>query len=616
MNTSRSPRRLATICGLALPIFALTLGAPAQPQPAPTTPSTPSTPRPPTRIDPKLPEVPRVTRPIDGRIVVRSANPDNITVVHIRESGKGAPAAAGVKNKTLSKEEFAALLKRPGVKVVTDKSLAKSMKNSEQVRAAMRERFAKVYGARAEVAELAKSPAKGGAPRIKVKTAKGQTQEVALLSADALIRDALAANAYTTDARHQASQYERVHKSVRGMNDAKAADALAKLPTPEQAAGMAAVEINKHLAAIVRLWVDIFKPTIGDGKPVTCAQEEGAGYGGDMTGDPAPGFSSNGLFNQCSWPLKNFNTCVRNQGARGSCVAFCVSAAAESLIAKNDNRWVNLSEQDVYKHFRLDWGPLPPDYLDDGYSSVIGLLAQMATFYRFPFERDWDYNPSYSRNPDTFANSCSNYNGGPCSNTNHQANHVCYTVRTEEVEQVVDEVCEFVETIPIIGGFLGEWVCEPVTKLIEVVKEVEVCVYEANIPGSSNYRIMSFVPFYDPILDPDIGIDLAKFYLGNANPVALGFNTPDSFDAATENGGFVQKGPASEKGRGGHCVMATGFVDNKNLPRGVPPGGGGGYIIVKNSWGPTFGDNGYAYLSYDWVKRWATSMAAVTAVGQ
>jgi C1A family cysteine protease len=61
-------------------------------------------------------------------------------------------------------------------------------------------------------------------------------------------------------------------------------------------------------------------------------------------------------------------------------------------------------------------------------------------------------------------------------------------------------------------------------------------------------------------------------------------------------------------------VLLTGFVDNKDLPRGVPPGDGGGYFIVKNSWGCDFGDQGYAYLPYSWVKKWGNEMIAVTGV--
>ncbi len=43
---------------------------------------------------------------------------------------------------------------------------------------------------------------------------------------------------------------------------------------------------------------------------------------------------------------------------------------------------------------------------------------------------------------------------------------------------------------------------------------------------------------------------------------------------------------------GGHAVLLTGYVDDETVP-------GGGYFIVKNSWGTGFGIDGYFYVAYN-----------------
>jgi C1A family cysteine protease len=69
--------------------------------------------------------------------------------------------------------------------------------------------------------------------------------------------------------------------------------------------------------------------------------------------------------------------------------------------------------------------------------------------------------------------------------------------------------------------------------------------------------------------------------------------------------------PGCECDRGGHAVLVNGLVDNTQLPAGAPPGSGGGYLIIKNSWSNCYGDAGYAYLPYDWVKAYALAVEVV-----
>jgi C1A family cysteine protease len=46
---------------------------------------------------------------------------------------------------------------------------------------------------------------------------------------------------------------------------------------------------------------------------------------------------------------------------------------------------------------------------------------------------------------------------------------------------------------------------------------------------------------------------------------------------------------------GGHAVMAVGYDDEKK------------YMIVRNSWGKNWGDNGYFYMPYEYFSSDALS---------
>lgn len=315
-----------------------------------------------------------------------------------------------------------------------------------------------------------------------------------------------------------------------------------------------------------------------------CAWEEGAGTGGDVSGNC--GFSDAGLYQNSHWPLKYRTTCVKDQGARGTCVAFAISAAVEALVARDENRWVNLSEQHLYYNEKNQWFALPPNF-GDGLISPLSVANQMLGGFRFAFENRWDYNPSWAReevvNPPfeyTYVNSCNGYNGTHCSNTNHQGDLVCATQCAG------------------VGPAQYCW---------------ETCAYTAAVSGNAQFRITDINPFFN-ILNPQGGAETARALLATGVPIVAGLNVVESFDAVSDDG-YVAFVSGHEDQRGGHAVLLTGYVANANVPAGSPPGSGGGYFVSKNSWGCDSGDGGYYYLPFDWVVKNVVSMTAVVGVG-
>ena len=66
----------------------------------------------------------------------------------------------------------------------------------------------------------------------------------------------------------------------------------------------------------------------------------------------------------------------------------------------------------------------------------------------------------------------------------------------------------------------------------------------------------------------------------------FGFDVFSSFDKIGSDGIMPVPNKTKEKFLGGHCVVAGGYDNDKEC------------FIVRNSWGPSWGDNGYFYIPY------------------
>lgn len=94
---------------------------------------------------------------------------------------------------------------------------------------------------------------------------------------------------------------------------------------------------------------------------------------------------------------------------------------------------------------------------------------------------------------------------------------------------------------------------------------------------------------YQNINNPFANINAIQLALALNTEVILGFNVTQEFQGAP--GGYIPF-DLSDLGTsvGGHVVHIVGFVSNADLAAdagtsGAPPGAGGGYFIIKNSWG-------------------------------
>ena len=80
-----------------------------------------------------------------------------------------------------------------------------------------------------------------------------------------------------------------------------------------------------------------------------------------------------------------------------------------------------------------------------------------------------------------------------------------------------------------------------------------------------------------------------KVALSEGLPVVFGFQVYQSFESEqVAKTGKVPMPKKDEQLLGGHAVLAVGYMDKGNS----------GSLIVRNSWGNEWGDQGYCYMSY------------------
>lgn len=305
-------------------------------------------------------------------------------------------------------------------------------------------------------------------------------------------------------------------------------------------------------------------------------QEEHSGNGTDRSGDAAihspppdkPGgskaHSALGLFNNFWWPLKYYETSVKCQGQRGSCSAFAITSAIEGVVAERRNRWVNLSEQDVYFNEKRN----EPGTADGAN------LVDWATYlsdhqYSPPYEDEWDYNPAIDRTDSDsgYRHSCDNYTEA-CSNTPGEGRHVCTTYN---------------------GSTYCGWAPQP----------------GVTASGWKAGGVYQLWPDGPSGASPVAPVNIMRYLLARGDSMVLQISTCNGFENAPSNG-FMSTDCSADFG--GHSIHVVGFLSNQTIgenPSYNPPSGaqgfGGGYFIVKNSWGTGYGDGGYVYVPASWI---------------
>jgi hypothetical protein len=301
-----------------------------------------------------------------------------------------------------------------------------------------------------------------------------------------------------------------------------------------------------------------------------------------------------GLVAKFRFPLKNFISPIKNQAKRGTCWAFAAIGAIESRERVQRGGTPNLSEQFFVYKVKGEWDKT--DFVD-GYDPNKALGLAVSNAQNLPDESFWTYNPAFGRGTSTdtsnaakdFLNSCDwtpdekNPNRprylGTCSDSAHQGRAVCTSVLLGGVNVPYCAVSKENHTGAGVAASQARTVWSSGQPFL-------LGVYRALL--ASGHTILANLPVHKGFEQlPASGILTDRRRITDVPNLLIP--------------GTALEAPGAS---GNHAVQLVGFIPNETLSEGGESGNalGGGYFILKNSWGCTWGDGGYAYVDADYVQ--------------
>jgi C1A family cysteine protease len=119
---------------------------------------------------------------------------------------------------------------------------------------------------------------------------------------------------------------------------------------------------------------------------------------------------------------------------------------------------------------------------------------------------------------------------------------------------------------------------------------------------ADNYETVKYF-CHDPFsknIPPSTVLASVKKYIAAGVPSMFGFYGFPSFNHSNVVGGIPYPCP-DERAQWGHAIVAVGYDDNKKIKNTKCNTETTGALLIRNSWGTGWGDNGYGWLPYDYV---------------
>ncbi|MEN6623086.1 MAG: C1 family peptidase [Smithella sp.] len=121
---------------------------------------------------------------------------------------------------------------------------------------------------------------------------------------------------------------------------------------------------------------------------------------------------------------------------------------------------------------------------------------------------------------------------------------------------------------------------------------------------AQNYQAIKYYRLDPQGTSADVLLTRIKTNLAAGLPSMFGFTVYSSISQADGNGGLIPYPTKGEKVEGGHAVAAVGYNDSIKIKNSNKNGiETTGALLIRNSWGTGWGDAGYGWLPYDYVRN-------------
>lgn len=119
---------------------------------------------------------------------------------------------------------------------------------------------------------------------------------------------------------------------------------------------------------------------------------------------------------------------------------------------------------------------------------------------------------------------------------------------------------------------------------------------------AQSYQAIQYFRLDPPATPRDVLLSRVKTNLAAGLPSMFGFTVYSSISQASV-GGKIPFPCSGEKILGGHAIVAVGYDDAKTIKNTICGVETTGALLIRNSWGTTWGDKGYGWLPYEYVLR-------------
>lgn len=113
---------------------------------------------------------------------------------------------------------------------------------------------------------------------------------------------------------------------------------------------------------------------------------------------------------------------------------------------------------------------------------------------------------------------------------------------------------------------------------------------------AQNYKTIRFYRHDPPSASTTQVLESVKRHLAAGLPSMFGFSVYSSMPGLGERTGEIPFPKAGDALLGGHAVLAVGYEDARRVGRDR------GALLIRNSWGRAWGDDGYGWLPYRYVE--------------
>lgn len=115
-----------------------------------------------------------------------------------------------------------------------------------------------------------------------------------------------------------------------------------------------------------------------------------------------------------------------------------------------------------------------------------------------------------------------------------------------------------------------------------------------------NYKTINYFKLDTLGLSSEDLLTRIKTYLLNGIPSMFGFTVYSSYTQANKTG-KIPYPSSKETVVGGHAVVAVGYDDTLKITNTISNKTTTGALLIRNSWGMSWGASGYGWLPYDYV---------------